>query len=310
MTATTSAQTTDSDNSTITVSIAEKVAIDISPTQLNYDGVNPGGFQSTADVDGSNEQYTSVEIENIGSNNITHVWMNASSPSTVPFGSGISSTYDAGNFIQIRSEGQADTPTDDEHLFVNRKEFNESSELSYIFTEPSEDWRYGRFRVGEQEVFWAANTTATGSACTTTGGDFRVGNVAHNRTNTGSNDFRDGSGEYTSYDLQSEEVHEVATQVWVNTSETDKIYDVVVNCDTSETWTARTKYNVEPFGNDLTTIAEASRASSYLINSAAGNLAALQPGEHFELNTAIRVPLGVAQGELSSGVLRVLVDNT
>jgi len=61
----------DSDNSTVTVNVATKIAVDISPAELNFTGIEPGQTQ-TQDENG----LTAIEIENIGSENVSQVWLN------------------------------------------------------------------------------------------------------------------------------------------------------------------------------------------------------------------------------------------
>lgn len=300
----------DFENSTVTVQVGNQIAVDISPATLSYTGILPGSQQF---VTNNAEGFDAIEVENIGSQNITHVWLNASTPSSNPFGTGASTNYNAGNFIQIKPNG--DIPgvsTDSNFTFVNRKEFNESNSLSYIFTEPNEDWRYGRFRTGDQEFFWAVNTTS-GGACETTGTDnFRVGLTAHNESATGSNDFRTGSGEYTQYDLTAgSNVDGYATNVWINSSvqQTNRLYDVVVDCNapgSGGTWAMRSRFNVNPAGEDLSA---AGGAATYVLDGTSQPSDELQPGEHFQMNMSIQVPLGVAQGQVSNGFLRVLVNN-
>jgi hypothetical protein len=282
----------------VTVEVAQRVAVDVSPSQLNYRGLNPGSKASKTE-----NNVEKIEVENIGSVDINKMWINSSTPSTNPFGSGISKKYESGNFIQIKSLGDLSTPQNKKHYFINRKEFNESNDLSYISTEPGEDWRYGRFKVKDQNLFWAVR--ANDGSCTTQGSDLRVGKKPHNETFTGSNDFTDESSEYTGYDLQPADGSYVAPKVWVNTSKTSKQYDVVAKCG-QKTWTIRTKHNIQPNGVDLTSFSRSERSSEYLINSARDGKS-LQPGEQFSLNTAINIPLGVAQGTINTGTTRILV---
>lgn len=306
----------DTENSTINITIASQVAVDISPATLNYDGVLPGTQRFVTDAAGSDEAYGAIEVENIGSENITHVWLNASVPTSNPFGTGAASNYDAGNFIQIKPNGDiGGVASDSNFTFVNRKEFNESNSLSYIFTPTDEDWRYGRFRMGDQEFFWAVNTTSSGECDTADTDDLRVGNKAHNESATGSNDFRDSSSEYTVYDLSAgTNVDAYTTNVWLNSStqQTDRLYDVVVNCDATVgnggtgTWAMRSKFNVNPAGEDLT---DDAGSAAYVLDGTSQPSDELQPGEHFQMNTSIQVPLGVAVGNVNAGFLRVLVNN-
>lgn len=294
----------DSDNSTVTVEVDSRTAIDISPNQLDYTNgtIVPGdSVRTTAD------SFSSVEIENIGSNNITYVWMNASTPADDPFGTGLASEYNAGNFMQINSTGEitGQAAVDDGFSFVNRKEFNESNDLSYVFT-PNETWRYGRFRSGDQEHFWAVAANANGE-CSTESNGFRVGRKAHNKTDTGSTDFTTAS-EYDAYTLTSVSGSQQYIAPGVNVtlpSGDNRTYDVLVQCGDPFS-TIRTQYNPNANGtSDLTT--EGGYAD-YMLDGTASEAAELQPGEHFEVETRIEVPQGVASGTVSAGRLRVIVD--
>lgn len=313
MTATTTALTSDdSENSTVQVQVASLTAIDVTPSLLDYNSINPGERDEVDDAEG----FTGVEVENIGSVNITQVWANATVPQDRPFGSGFATEYDAGNFIQINATGEGQAGVvgpDDYYSFVNRREYNESNDLNYIFTPPSpEEWRYGRFRAGDQEFFWAVNTSISGSGCDADADsdDFRVGTAAHNETKTGSNDFTDGSGEYYSRALTDvpglESSERLATDVWLNVpGQSNRTYDVVVNCG-SQTYTTRTRYNVQMDG--ATDLALDGATARHLVNATAGGAGELQPGDHFSIDMAVSVPLGVANGDVSDGLFRILVN--
>lgn len=296
-----SAQSTD--NSTVTVNVGSQTAIDISPAALDFGSVTPG-----EEVESTTSGFTHFEIENIGSTNMTSIWVNATTPASNPFGTGLASSYDVGNFIQIQPDNDiTGVASDTGYTYVNRKEYNESNDLSYITTPANQDWRYGRFRVGEQEFFWAANTT-TGGACQVDDGDtddFRVGTQPHNQTSTGSVDFTD-TNQYDAYELTSgTNVESLATSVGLTSSTlvSDRNYDVVVECG-AETYTYRSKFNTQLAGEDLSAVGG---AAEYLLSGTAGTQSALQPGEHFEVNVSVRLPQGVAatSGSSINGLLRI-----
>lgn len=299
----------DKDNSTVTVDVAEKVAIDISPEDLSYSGVNPGAslFETDGDINGG--PVGAVEIENIGSQNITNVWMNTSTPNDNPFGTGLESQYDAGNFMEIKPTGESNSLDASNFRYVNRKEFNESRDLSYVFTPEAGDWRYGRFKAGDQEFFWAVNTT--GGTCEIDGDndDFRVGNVAHNQTATGATDFTSG-GDFTSYALTSASGDAEALAAGVSFTppgDSTRNYDVLVECG-DPTYTVRSSYNINALGE--TDLSLDGSATDYVLNSTGDPQShELQPGETFGVNTSIRVPQGVPSGNDGiTGTLRVLVN--
>jgi hypothetical protein len=296
------------DNSTVVVSVAEKTAVDISPDKLNYLGIDPGSVNATA-TDGGDESYDSVEIENIGSTNITHVWFNASVPADRPFGTGVPGEYNAGNFIQVKPTGDKSTKSPGYFSFVNRKEFSTSNIPEYVFREDN-TWEIGRFRVADQEYFWAAQQgSADGTACSTGTDTFRVGNAAHNKTATGSNDFRNGAGEFSNYDLSDGsdgDAGDVVVSSAVNISGAN--YRVEVDCDpgTSQVAVTRSRYNPELAEDELTSTV--GNGAEFVLNETASSSSALQPGEHFNIDTRVSIPQGVAQGSVTDGFLRVLVN--
>lgn len=291
------------DNSTVTVEVAQKTAIDISPSTLDYNGVNPGSVQVNTSGD---EPFNSVEIENIGSTNISHVWFNASMPDSSPFGTGLATNYNAGNFIQIKPTGDLDEKSYSEFTFVNRKEFATSNIPEYIFREDN-TWEIGRFRVADQEYFWAVEQQAAdGTACATNSDSLRVGNAAHNKTTTGSNDFRNGAGEFSSY--QPTDGGDTSDAVVNDVNVSGANYRVDINCNPSngEVTVTRSRYNIELGENDVADVTNG--AAEYVLNQSVSSSSALQPGEHFNVDTRVSIPQGVAQGPVTNGFLRVLVN--
>jgi hypothetical protein len=287
----------------ITVTVDARTAIDVSPESLDFGSMVPG--ESKTDTVGD---FSALEIENVGSTNLTNIQFNTSTPDSNPFGTGVGSNHDVGNFVQIapQEDNMAGIPDTNAYKFVTRKEFNESNDLSYVFAE--DGWDYGRFRVEGQELFWAVNTDTSVSSsggCSTTGSDdFRVGVNAHNRTTTGSTDFTSGSSEYDSYSLSGVSDYALATDVTVDVPNHDaRTYDVLVKCDGSQTYTARTKYSVNPLGVDISGDAS---AANYVLDSGEEDMF---PGEHFTTNVSISVPRGVASSSSAlTGTLQVLAE--
>lgn len=301
-----SVATNGTDNSTVQVSVAEKTAVDISPSSLSYTGVDPGSVKVNTS---GGEKFDSVEIENIGSTNISHVWFNASMPVDNPFGTGTPSEYDAGNFIQIQPTGDKSSKSPGYFSFVNRKEFATSNIPEYIFR-PDGTWEVGRFRVADQEYFWAVQQQSTdGTQCATGTDTFRVGKAAHNQTATGSNDFRGSSSEYTSYSLSdgNTDATDVVASSAVNISGANYRVDVVCSPGNGEEVSVtRSHFNPELAEDELASTV--GNGAEFVLNETASTTSALQPGEHFNVDTRVSLPQGVAQGSVSDGFLRVLVN--
>jgi len=92
------------DRANITVTINQKTIVDITPEIMNFGLVDPGSTVTAYNVtDGTNNviQLSQFEIENLGSTNLTHVWLNVTQPSTNPFGTGNANLYDPGNWIAV-----------------------------------------------------------------------------------------------------------------------------------------------------------------------------------------------------------------
>jgi hypothetical protein len=216
------------DTADINVTVTSKVAIDISPDTLNYPFVEVGEQEFK-----SNRSFEQITIRNTGSEPIDRVWLNASTPTNDPFGSG-SGNFDAGNFIQInysesaRSKYSSQIPQPngdipDEFHYVNRKEFffansdetpsilrvdNDSIDLNGADgasgTEPSEV-EAGAIRAGGEEYYFAL---AEDSGCDGSGeAEIRVADTSSTSGRIGTIDFTDeGPGneprDYTVYDIQ------------------------------------------------------------------------------------------------------------
>lgn len=288
------AQVENDTDADITVSVSDRTAIDVSPESLDFGSVRPGENVTAAGT------YSDLEIENVGSTNVSNLYFNTSNPADNPFGTGQSSQYDVGNWIQIapQEDQLAIVPNVNQQTFVNRVDFNESNDLSYVSV--PNGWHYGRFRVGAQELFWAAETTETGNPETAAqcADTLRVGQNAHNRTATGSVNLDTGS--YDTYTLTAQGGYAVADSVTIDVpNHRTRDYSVLVDCSGTNTKTIRTKYNANAEGVDVT-----GGAAEYII----GPSEDFTPGSHFTTAVSVNVPRGVAStgGSPITGVLNVV----
>ncbi|MFB6202881.1 MAG: hypothetical protein ABEK01_00140 [Candidatus Nanohaloarchaea archaeon] len=332
----------DSEGSTFNMTVSQIVEVDVSPNRMDYAGVQPGDTNLTSD-----RNYGGVEIENIGSENITNIWVGASYPSiqdsteaSTPFGTGTAGSYDAGNFIVVRptSEVAGVVNPDDAgssanaagYHFVNRVEFNATNDLSYIRT-PDSTSRYGRFRVGNESLFWLIDyggSNSDGNLCDGEGSSvIRVGNEPHSREALGSVDFRDGSGEYVEYSIPSaDEVTstssgrsygQVAAEVDIQSDKGNRTYTLLTYCggpatsggSSNATFVVRSRYNVKPLDVTTQLTTSGGRMQKIMNNSIGAETDELQPGEHFTLETGISVPYGVTKGQVGTGTLTVYATN-
>jgi hypothetical protein len=173
----------DSESATVTVNVSSKIMVDVTPATFSWSAVNPG---SVADSTKEASGYSAIQIENIGSANITHVWFNATYPASRPFGTGNPSIQNAGNFVVLSRRS-----TNTSYWAINLLEYNETQVLYYIkdvagnMPPNNSAYRYGRFHNASGEYFWMINKV---SACHT-GATIYIGKVAHTKTVTGSTNF-------------------------------------------------------------------------------------------------------------------------
>jgi hypothetical protein len=166
------------DTINVRINISKKAIVDISPASINW----------TTPIDpGSNGTYRKIQIDNMGSINITHIWFNNSYPDSNPFGTGLSSAYDAGNFMAITNDS-----TGDSYLFPNRVDYNTSYEIIYL-TGPNSNTPpnvpYGRFKNASNEWFWAV----TSGGVNYTNGSIYISSTPHTQTQTGDADLSDNA---------------------------------------------------------------------------------------------------------------------
>lgn len=354
-------------NSTVNVTVASETAIDVHPQSLKYTSINPGDKATSSD---EQRAFGSVELENVGSTDIERVWVNATQTTSQDpqFGSSNSQDFDSGNMLMLKPGPNSDILSGDtsNYNFVNRRDygaFNDSLNPEYINAPDTGDYyvdtngntpatasdvAVGRFRVGDQEYFWAIPVGGNG-ACdgsgTNTFNTLLVAKKPHNSTDTIPVDFTtDSSGpdggdtgyntisgrDYEIYNITGSGANYGVTDTGTTTGTTGvplsdpsdgstREYDVLTRCDTDGTsgaqgtdapHTIRTRYNVEAGSfSDL---------ASYSTDSGAprsqylldGNSNTLVPGDSVKLDVQVLVPRGVPQGVISEGVLHVVVSTT
>jgi hypothetical protein len=359
------------DDAGVDVTVSEVTNVDINPTQLNYgtddQTLEPRDFNASSD----NNNFPGIQVENSGSNNITQVSVETSEPYNRPFGSGFSQNYDAGNFIKMRPAstddfalaspggdgtiGSTDTADGDSsggttntdetgYHYSARVDFNASGPptgtpqaLTYIDV-PDSDFRYGRFRDGEEEFFWAVETGAGGDSdgniCDQSA-TLRVGNKPHTDEAIGTVDFTTSNSEnYAEYTLdtfQDTNAYGRVDGVELNTSEGNTSYTVLSYCQgpdsnpekTDATFLVRTRYDRAPFADvasELPTDFPQTSGSLNTTSNSVGGLEALletsedsgtpmHPGDSFTLFTAVEIPRGVASGSVGPGTLSIVASS-
>ncbi len=266
-------------NATITLTIAAKTMIDITPQTLNYTTQDPG--TAVVNYTYNSQNLSQIQIENIGSTNLTNVWFNVSQPTERPFGTGDPTKYDAGNFLAIKNSSMSD------YLFIDRLEYNHSTDIVYL-TLPANYQRQGRLRIGPNEFFWATASSQSENACNGSAGSgdiLHIATTAHTQDSTGDIDLSDGG----------QNILESGDSNWglVQAFDIDGVdYCAAVSADCSKVRFYR--WNADAPGADTCTLDERYSSST------------LTPGDSFAVDLRLYVPYGTAQGEVTNGTLTVL----
>ncbi|OYT27179.1 MAG: hypothetical protein B6U97_02225 [Candidatus Altiarchaeales archaeon ex4484_96] len=294
---TASAQTVNkTDSLDIIVTVSNLTLVDINPANLTWVNIPPGTESNSTYAAAGNKE--AIQIENIGSTNISNIWFNVTHPSIMPFGSGNRLNYNPANFVIIRRN------TSNEWYFIDRLEYNES-ELIYLElpTGSSSDPNmvHGRLRSADSEYFWVMNISD--GSCNDT--QFWIGNAPHTQTSTGTVDFTacgdplTGAG--TPGDCRTGSFTPVLGGAWgaLNLSLSDtpiENYTVITPavCGGTNVSVRFNHWNMDAPG------AQSGSYTDYFYTTA------LVPGEHIIANVKIRVPYGTMAGTLPTGQLTVI----
>lgn len=310
----------------VNISIAQQTIIDIQPSKFAWGYQGSNVFPGT--VAGPQEEingYGRIQIENLGSVNITSVWFNNTQPSQRPFGTGNANLYDSANFLAL----DRNSTSTDANQFISRKEYglDQPAGQDIIYLSTPSQWDYGRFRNSSYEYFWTVDDTGT----STGGATFRIGVNHHNETQTGSTaldtacaggDETGGNNECNGYTLTNVTdgngnewaVTEVEVGVLDSTTMSNEggaEYCVAMNASQilgtnppEVEFIKWDKGHPAVQGGD----AGCDYATNYTIggSSPAGELV---PGEWITMNLRAKIPYGVVSGDLPTGNLVVLANS-
>ena len=189
------------DESTVTVQIGAKTMIDVTPELIDFGLTYPGEIVKEYRPNSTfgQQNISAFQIENIGSTNISKIWLNVTRPKVNPFGTGVPSNYNPGNWIAVDinftvgNSTYLATMSDINMSYIHRVEFNTSQPIVYL-KKPPGTTAYGRFRVGSNEYFWAIVGNCTADPWIL----FYMGNNSepHNQNQTGDIDLTDGDEIY------------------------------------------------------------------------------------------------------------------
>ncbi|MCK4551107.1 MAG: hypothetical protein KAT91_04085 [Candidatus Aenigmarchaeota archaeon] len=300
----------DTDTASVKVTVSSLAMIDISPNNMSFETMNPGETKSNyTNAELSGVQKQGFQIENVGSVNITHIWLNVTQPKANPFGTGDANNYNAANFVAIKINGTLDTNTtgtgsnnglNTEYSMIDRLEYNASRELVYLNLPPNK-LSYGRLRAGMNEYFWVIN----GSSCTV--GDnpeFRIGAIPHNKTDTGTIDLVGGS--VTSAVLSVEDAAyngwiAASTNITVQTGNGGNEEYLILATNVTCNPVRFVKWNADVPG------ADALSNKGYIFDTeSAGE--DLTPADSIAMDIQMRVPWGTIQGNIGIGTITVFAN--
>ncbi len=281
----------DSESATIQINISSKVMVDITPASFSWSPVDPGGVgDNTTELNG----YYAIQIENIGSQNITHVWFNASYPTSNPFGSGSNAYVNAGNFVVLSKNTSSD-----EFWFINIVEYNTTAELVYVkdpqgnMPPNANKYVYGRYHNSSNEYFWMIDNN---TVCNVSGTTMYIGNVSHSKTQTGTTNFN-STTDVESFTLTNYEG-------WGYADITDGPLNglcVAVKSDCTQVFFS--KWNADaPFH----LCSNVNYAYDY---NETGTPTYLVPGDSFAMKIKVYVPFGIYEGQAQAGTIWAIVNN-
>lgn len=293
--------TTTTDTANVSVQVAALTLIDVTPNRFvfNNSALNPGSTGTSTDLYNQNRDTPgSMQIENIGSTNITHIWFNTTYESSNPFGQGDSDLYDSGNYVTIAREASSS------YYFVNRVEYNHTRELVYL-NRPAGWSSYGRIRNTTYEYFWVVEDKAVAANCNTT--NIRIGRNYHSQSVEGSTNFDTGEGAADGTDFDEFTLNDAG---WIganvgyteiDTGPLDGYAIAVWECGEK---VMLYKYNMDAPGASADYAANSGTYASYFwVNTTDGNL---HPGNSTVAKLQVRVPYGVQMGYSREGTITVL----
>ncbi|MFH1834964.1 MAG: hypothetical protein ABH851_02115 [Methanobacteriota archaeon] len=289
----------DTDDSNVTVTISTVTQINVDPSDLTWT-VAPGGeCGGGGSCNESLSNFYALQIENTGSKNITKIWFNNTYPTDNPFGAGLPSSYDSGNFVVLGNESASGA---EDYFFINRVDYNETKQLVYLtdpngLLPPASDWMYGRFRNASYEYFWMINKS---DSCNRTK-NLYIGNLAHTASSSGTVNFNTGDVETVVLTAGASDMYGVGDIDSGNLSG----YCVLVNASCNQVYLYKLNMDMQGAGTDCD---NALYVSGDVDDSAWIN-GQLPPGGSRIIKIKVRVPYGVYEGETTSGTITVMVSD-
>lgn len=207
---------TGSQEANVSVGVSDITAIDVRPSNLDYNSVTPGE-ERTSSAGG----YEHIEVENIGSARVETIYAQGTMPTEQPFGTDASADtpaqHNTGNFVTMSLEdasgyGISGLSGEKTPHYLNRVEYFEENPPTYITTDEQDDdfnisatssfevsnVDVGRFRVGGAEYFFAVYEGGSSQI------GLRIGNTPHTSTQLGTTDLSSDGDDYTEYETEQD----------------------------------------------------------------------------------------------------------
>ncbi len=275
----------------IVVNINNKTIVDVTPQGMNWGAHDPGTVvtQYSDTVDGV--VLSQIEIENLGSTDITYVWLNVTQPTSNPFGTGNVNNYNPGNWLMVKNASYTN------YWFVDRIEFNSSVDYIYL-NKPANTVSFGKIRDANREYFWAINVSGAYTYCNGTTGvtaQLVVGKNAHNVTNTGTIDLV--GGQYTMATIAASGDPNWGIIDGLAIGEDGTPYCIAVSYDCS-------KFRLFRWNADAPGASVCTSFGSDGLTLNGGN--PIYPGGAIVADVQLHIPYGVPDGALPTGYLYVV----
>ncbi len=270
---------TDTDEVTVDVTVSAQTRIDINPKSITFGATEPGV---------TNDTHYALEMENIGTRNISTTYVDASNAASNPFATADSSNYNATEYVLLNTTGTAtfyyaDTLTWNESVpgYMNPPSgWSEGHETGYFGKFRTVSLDSGTADVGQQYYWFTAQDADAGNC---SNGTVYLATSPKTDTASGQIDFSSHAGDALTED---------ATWDWgyadISTGGDAALqdYSVGVSADCSKVIIFRYNYN----------LCTSCTNTDYIYNST------LTPGAKTTFWVALKVPQGVPDGSMDTGI--------
>ena len=213
-----------------------------------------------------------LTINNTGTQPISTIYVYTTVPSANPTASGISTNYDAGNFILFQNQTN-------NLFYANHLEFNET--VPVYIRQPANVVSVGRFRFFNGDFFWALTAGSTNNC---TNGSIYMSSKMHNSTSIGDADLTDNFVTFSVIDNGARG----ATDINAGTNG----YCAIVESNCQKVTFVKWNQGNTPFDSG-----SVCNKDNYLFS---GNI---QPNQTVNFTIFEDVPRGVANGTLTQGTI-------